>query len=474
MLETLRDWFAANHPIIIFIYGQVFFVLGIAIVLQSRRYSRLELARSLPWLAAFGIMHAFNEWGDLFIPIQAQFVAHAVTHLLRAAQTLLLASSFACLMQFGIDLLRPLPKRWIGFIPIVLWFIWLAGPFSFGLQFAATSDVWQNTVDTLARYLIGLPGALLAAYSLRRHAKLRIKPLGLPKIYRTLRIAGLSLVAYALFAGLIVPPAPFFPADMLNTDWVTNTLIVPPQIFRSIAGLVLVISIIRALEVFEVETDRLIDQMEQAQVIAIERERIGRDLHDGAIQTVYAAGLLAEALRKKADGSIGDGLDRLMTTLNQAIVDLRSFMSDLRADNSGADLSTAITSVVDTVRKASGVNIDWTPKPLLSLPPDRVTHVIAFTREALSNAVRHAQARSIQVNAELIDGHLQLSVRDDGRGFDEDVPHGFGLRNMRDRARLLSGEVKFDSELGKGTIVTLDIPIAKTSEVWGTSEVSGE
>src|SRR5512135_372150 len=152
-MPELRAWFVANRPIIVFIYGQVFFVLGIAILLQSRRYSRLDLARSLPWLAAFGILHSLNEWGDLFIPIQTPFVSHLVLHLLHAAQTLLLASSFACLLQFAIDLLQPLPKRWrwLSFAPIVVWFIWFAGPFAFGLQFMLTSDIWQSSVDVLAR-----------------------------------------------------------------------------------------------------------------------------------------------------------------------------------------------------------------------------------------------------------------------------------------------------------------------------------
>jgi signal transduction histidine kinase len=285
--------------------------------------------------------------------------------------------------------------------------------------------------------------------------------LGLPRIYSTLRIAGLALAAYAVLAGIVASRAPIFPANVLNSDWIVTNLVFPPSLLRSIAGLVLAVTIIRALEVFEVETDRLIDQMEQAQVIAIERERIGRDLHDGAIQTVYSAGLLAEALRKKADGPLGDGLDRLMFTLNQAIADLRGFMSDLRTENASADLSTAITSVVEATRKASGLKIDWTPKPLLGLPPDRITHLIAFTREALSNSVRHAQARSIEVRAEVIDHHLKLSVRDDGRGFEPNIPHGFGLRNMSDRARLLGGEVTFDSAPGQGTTATLDIPMER-------------
>ncbi|MEW6239383.1 MAG: hypothetical protein AB1564_01050, partial [Chloroflexota bacterium] len=64
---TLSEFFEINHQLILFVYGLVFFVLGLAIILQTRRSSRLELARSLRWLAAFGITHGFHEWGDLFI-----------------------------------------------------------------------------------------------------------------------------------------------------------------------------------------------------------------------------------------------------------------------------------------------------------------------------------------------------------------------------------------------------------------------
>jgi hypothetical protein len=61
MIAQLHDWLLLNRPLIFFIYGQVYFVMGIAIVLQSRRYSWLALARRLPWLAAFGLNHAFDE-----------------------------------------------------------------------------------------------------------------------------------------------------------------------------------------------------------------------------------------------------------------------------------------------------------------------------------------------------------------------------------------------------------------------------
>ena len=72
---TLAEIFELNQSIIYFVYGLIFFILGFAIILQTRQSSRLDLARSLRWLAAFGIAHGFHEWGDLFIPIQATYLS---------------------------------------------------------------------------------------------------------------------------------------------------------------------------------------------------------------------------------------------------------------------------------------------------------------------------------------------------------------------------------------------------------------
>ena len=461
-MPALQEWLSANRPLILFVYGQVFFVMGIAILLQSRRYSRLELARSLPWLAAFGITHGLYEWAGLFIPIQAAFLPDPIVQGLHAAESILLALSFACLMRFGVELLRPFPARWrwLPFGPTIVFILWLIGPFWIGLQLATDLTVWHAIVDALARYFIGFPGALLAAYGLRWHAQRHIAPLNSPHIYRTLRIAGLALGIYAVLSGLIVRPAPFFPANTLNSDWLATLIVVPVTVLRSITAIIFVLAMIRALEVFELETDQLIEQMEEAQAAAIERERIGRDLHDGAIQRVYAAGLLAESLRKKADGAQADGLDRLMQTLNEAIADLRHYLSDLRTDHA-ADLSAVLHVVVQEAQRASSAQIHCSIDPLPTLPPDRLTHVASFAREAISNAVRHSQAHVIDLSAHSRNNHLMLIVHDDGRGFKLDVPRGYGLRNMRDRARLLGGEVTFDSTPGKGTTITLSVPVER-------------
>ena len=295
MITIFREWFSVNHPLVFFVYGQVFFVLGLAITLQTRRYSRLNLARSLPWLAGFGFLHGLNEWGDLFIPLQSQSLANPMLTFLDTVQHFMLAASFALLFQFGIELLRPLPEkwRWLRLLPAGLFMIWLAGPFWIGLTLIQDIEEWHTLVNVLARYGLCLPGGLVAAYGLLRQTRVQIAPLGLPRIGRTLKVAAGALAAYSLLGGLIVPAATFFPAKVINVDTFTALFIAPPPVFRSLAGLVLAVAVIRALEVFDIETDRMIRQMEESQVVSIERERIARDLHDGALQQVLDFGIVS-------------------------------------------------------------------------------------------------------------------------------------------------------------------------------------
>lgn len=170
-MEFLSTLFEVNNDIIFFVYGLVFFLLGTAIALQSRHYSRLELARTLKWLAAFGFTHGLHEWGEIFIPIQAQYLGPTATGWLHKLQLLLLAVSFACLVEFGVTLLRPLNRaRWLrgaSSTLFAIWFILVYFPLSNQID---DFGVWQNTANALARYLLGFPGGMLAAYGLREHA----------------------------------------------------------------------------------------------------------------------------------------------------------------------------------------------------------------------------------------------------------------------------------------------------------------
>lgn len=458
----LRTFFELNHEIIYFAYGLMFFVVGLSIALQSRNSSRLDLARSLKWLAAFGFTHGFNEWGDLFIPIQSAYLAPRTVVLLHDFHLLILALSFAFLFQFGVALLRPLGRaRWLHGASSALLASWFFLVF-FPLQQLITDfQLWHATANALARYFIGFPAGLLAAYGLRQHAMQRIVPLQVPHIVKMLKFAGVMFLLYAFFSGLVPPPVTFFPGSVINSQTFEQAFGVPAPVFRSLIGLGLAVAIIRALEVFNVETERMIENMEQQQVLAAERARIARDLHDGVIQKVYTAGLLVESAHKYAGSDpLGSRLEKAEFVLNDAISDLRRNLVELHAAPANVPLSEALSSLTQDSRFSSMVNIVLEADlpavdPLTSV---QANHILAIVNEALSNAVRHARASRVNIRACLEDSQLRLDIRDNGLGLPSELKAGFGLRNMRDRARLLGGKLDIHSDTGKGTLVKLVVP----------------
>ena len=211
------------------------------------------------------------------------------------------------------------------------------------------------------------------------------------------------------------------------------------------------------------EADRRIEEMEQAQILTAERERISREIHDGTIQTIYTAGLITESVRKRlsSDDPMAARLDTVMSALDHAIHDLRQLIVGLEPRLPNENLADGLRQLADESYLASLLEVKVTVSPReeeLSLPSGGATHVLAIVKEALSNVARHAQARHAWVVAEQCDGQLHITVADDGIGFDAREAGGFGLRNMRDRARLLGGTVRVEQRSPSGTQVVLTIP----------------
>lgn len=470
MADFIRNFIDTNRVIILFVYGQIFFVLGLVIVLQSWRYSRLALARSLKWLAAFGILHGLHEWGDVFIPVQAQFLTSFWIDALLGVQVVLLAVSFFCLFQFGVEMLRPLPNRlWLlRYLPVavlVLWFMLAGGAF-----FSNSGD-WVTVSAIFARYSMGFTGAILAAYGLRRQAQSLIAPLEMPRIWRTLQMAGLALAGYGIFAGLVTPPASFFPANWLNSTALEQITLIPVQIYRSVLGLILMLAMLRVLEVFQVELDRQIRGLEEAQMIIAERERIGRELHDGTLQTIYATGLLLksverELIKHNSSEMVINRIRQVVDMLDEAVTEIRTYIGVLRDSSNTKSLATGLQELAKARHLRSMVEVDLK----LDLPPQRsmssarVGHLLAITNEALSNVMRHAGATRVIVSATSTDGQLKLGIQDNGQGLPNDYLQGFGLKNMRERARLLGGEMSIESRINFGTTISVEVPWSEENE----------
>lgn len=461
MIASLNNWFAANIPLIQFFYGQVYFIMGIFVLFQIRQYSRLNLARSLPWLAGFGILHGLYEWGEIFMPIQVAYHGQGFETILDVLHLIVLALSFASLFQFGVELLRPYRPhwRWIKFLPTIVFLIWIIGPFGLGFIFIRNLEIWHEFANIVSRYMLCIPASIFSAFGLIRQVKVQIKDMNLPQIDRMLKLAAVTIAFYGLIEGASVPKGSFFPASIINTDSFTAAIILPPFVFRSVAGLLLLFAMWRALKVFNIETERVIHQMEVEQVIATERERIARDLHDGALQQVYASGLMAQTLSKHVVKKNTAEVQQLMQTIDQAVEKLRAFLPQDNPVMESVDLIGALQPIIDEARQNIIIDTFWRTHRVPSLSPDQTRHLKAFVSEAFSNIIRHSKSNKAEVMLYCSNNHLHLQVKDFGQGIAASTDPGFGIKNMRDRARLLGGTLNIKTKLREGTTLDLDLPM---------------
>jgi signal transduction histidine kinase len=462
-----------NWVILYFVYGQVFFIMGLAIALQLRgRRSQLELASSLPWLAGFGITHGLTEWGYIFIPWQARYVPPwlgTLVTLSRIAHLTLLAFSFFCLLQFGLRIVFSgrSPRPWLKMLPVVVFLVWGGALLLSGGLDNVPLDVLWNSGSALARYGMAFPGSFLVCVGLLRQDR-QVKAMDGPHIALCLRGAAVAFAGYTVFGGLIVPVAPFFPASVLNYDLVLRVLHVPTPVFRSLCGLVMAFCIIRSLEVFQTEMDRLIATMEQEQIVMADRERIGRELHDGIIQSIYAAGLVLEDafhLMWEDPPRAQERIQSVMVSLDRLIGDIRDYIFDLRSAERSRELENELESLVHDIRVDTLLEAKfWVEgRRCCTLSADLTTHLTQIAREALSNVVQHAQAGHVLLSLRYKGDHLQLVVADNGVGLKE-CPLNMknrssqGMANMRERARLMGGSCEFMCPPEGGLTVVATVP----------------
>lgn len=461
MAESVRTFFFEFRDLFWFIYGLLFFTIGLTILLQSRHYSRLILTKSLPWLGAFGLVHSAYEWGYLFFPILLDVIGAQYLTVISIIHQIIIAVSFTLLFQFGVVMLRPYRKgfSFIRFLPILAFLVWLVGPFILGFTFMTSLDEWSTFANACARYIICVPGSAFAVTGLIHQQRSQVKPLKLPVIDNVIRVAAGALSAYGVLAGWFVPKTTFFPASVINTSMFEKALIAPVQFYRAIACLILLYSIIRALEIFDYETDELIRNMEERQVINNERERIARDLHDGALQQVYASGLLVQSLKRHVADGQKQEVEQLIDAINQAISQLRGFLPQHKPELTSVDLIGALQPKIEEAQRYIHVDTFWDNQRIPPLTVDQTRHISALAGEAISNAIRHSRSEKIEVAVNCQDNRLVLEVRDFGEGIDPFSEQGYGLKNMRDRARLLGANLTVNSEKLKGTVVKLVMPI---------------
>jgi signal transduction histidine kinase/CheY-like chemotaxis protein len=243
-----------------FVYGLAFFSCGLILLLYPTQGSTVRIATILPVLGAFGVVHGGAEWADMFNLI---YPAHSPA--LTVAKIVLMLLSFGLLLAFG--LAANYGRGAIAYgIPAAL--VTAVGT----ATFSAYGQPWA--MDVIPRYLLCIPGSLLAARALaRKGAVLRNELTRGTALH--LRLGAIGLAAYAFFAGLVTQPASFLPASLLNTTLFLR-LGIPVQVFRAGCAAVVAYALVRVLAVFDFERLTAMRRAGETEASRVRAEELSR------------------------------------------------------------------------------------------------------------------------------------------------------------------------------------------------------
>ncbi|MFF5011156.1 GAF domain-containing protein [Streptomyces phaeochromogenes] len=196
-----------------------------------------------------------------------------------------------------------------------------------------------------------------------------------------------------------------------------------------------------------------------------DRDRIARDLHDLAIQRLFAAGMTLQSAQRFVDHPEAvERLSRTVDDLDDTIKIIRSTIFGLRAHGGGAKEGVGLRGRVSEAVKVSATSFGFAPALRVEglvdtdVPGEVADHALAVLGEALSNAVRHSGAHSVDVHLQCARGELALTVTDDGCGVPDGVARS-GLKNLEDRARALGGTLTLgERPQGGGTRLVWRVP----------------
>jgi len=228
-----------------------------------------------------------------------------------------------------------------------------------------------------------------------------------------------------------------------------------------------IIELLAAHAGIAIENARLYAKVQQLSVVE-ERQRIGMDLHDGVIQSIYAVGLTLEYVSAQlADGDVSGARERLqssMEALNATIRDIRAYILDLRPRRLGGDnLIVGLERLLAEFKANTLMVVDFAADAGVdaALRPEARLALFHIAQEALSNAAKHSRASRVIIRLADEADWVTLSLTDNGRGFDpEQAEHraGHGLMNIRDRALSLGGEVTITRPAEGGVQVQVRVP----------------
>ncbi|MCO6450900.1 MAG: sensor histidine kinase [Caldilineales bacterium] len=519
-MNELSQFFVRNIIPVYFLYGLAFFAMGLALALAKRRTSTFRFALAIVPLAWFGLLHGAHEWFEMFQKVASLSRGYTPGIGAEVFRIAVLVASFMMLAAFGMMLLSEASTTKIVLVTLAaLTAIWLLGLLAVWRILQPEPQELVAIADVLARYTLGIPGALLGTWALMQQQR-TFREHDMPQFGRDLVWAATALFLYGIIGQIFVRPTVLIPSNVLNSTAFLQWFGIPVQVFRGVMAAALAYFMVRALNAFELESQRNLDNAVQLQfeterkgrqeterlyaevqnreeqlarllhqVVGAqetERQRIARELHDTTGQSLTAIGLglkgLEGVLQKEKSMALTPAAE-LRLYASRALAELRDIIADLRPsqlDDLGLVPTLRWYTRVFSERWgiACDFNVQGEPK---RLPSDFEIVLFRISQEALTNIARHAQATRARVLVSFNPGETMLQVEDNGQGF---VPEealqsigstsGWGILGMHERAALVGGRVEIVSKPGQGACLRVVVPLIMEAQNGGKdASVSG-
>src|SRR5438309_6850417 len=213
----------------------------------------------------------------------------------------------------------------------------------------------------------------------------------------------------------------------------------------------------------EVEQRRRLE-VELLRAVEAERQRIGQDLHDDLCQRLGAIALLIGSLAKEVsvlDKKLGEKVGKIPALVTEAIGSCRNLARGLHPVTlASAGLPAALAELA--ARIPADVKFHWPRSERIDFESTLALHLYRIAEEAVTNAVKHAGAKSITIGLAILARRPVLEIADDGKGIGQKVKtEGMGLRNMEYRANVI-GDLTVEARKGGGTCVRCTLPLRKS------------
>jgi signal transduction histidine kinase len=464
-------------------YGAAFLFLGVSILSKDMKGSELKLATSLWQLALFGFLHGAHEWLELGPLIEGANLPFEELFALKAVSTASGVLSFVFLLQFGISLVSVLDVKWARlarFVNAPLFLCWVLYVWYFGLHKEGFHVDMQSLrqADLGSRHTFGIFGGLMTAYGLIAYSR-EVRILS-NTASKKLRYAGATFIFYAVFAGF------------LASDVTGSLLPVPIELFRGIAAICITYFITNALNLFDIETRKRIEQQMRRLVQSEKLTSLGR----------LAAGIAHEINNPLTNASLGiqtlrnsfrtndagrdvveklEAVERNIDRASAIAQELLQFSRQRESEFAPLNINTVIKGALTLLQyklHAISVRQDLAPLPDIMGDQGTLEQVII---NILSNSLEAMPEGGVVTLATVREGDfIRLRISDTGHGIASDdlskvfdpffttkelgKGTGLGLSICHGIIKQHHGKVSISSEAGKGTTVTVKLPIKERYE----------